>query len=171
MQLKNIEIDLLNSSRSYDEATSTEISSLQTIASQSESRAGIQAQNWLHLLGISETQAEAYWGTSSSALIGEDNVQTAQQERQLLTPVPYIQVQPNPSKGLFRFDYQSQSVVSKGIVNIYNMSGQMVHQQIITSGSWFHWQPENRQAGFYFFTLEDEDGVLLQQGKVVYLAE
>jgi hypothetical protein len=171
VELKNLEIDLLNSNRGYHDATAAEISDLQAIVTKSDSRAGIQAQNWLHLLGISEAQAEAYWGTSSSALIGEDGQPTAQEERKLVTTVAYIQVQPNPSKGIFRFHYQPQLVVTEGIVNIYNLSGQMVHQQIINSGNWFHWQPQNRQAGFYFFTLEDGDGVLLQQGKIVYLAE
>ncbi len=175
VQLKNIEIGLLNSNRSYDEATSMEISSLQTIASQSESRAGIQAQNWLHLLGISETQAEAYWGSAGpgagagSALIGEDENPTAQQGRQPFAQSTYLSVQPNPSANNFRFHYAPQSLQEESTLRIYSLSGQLLQQSKILSGSYFNWQPDKEVGGFYFFILLGENGDILQQGKLIYL--
>lgn len=169
VQLKNLEIDLLNSSRDYNDATSTEIISLQTIAAQSSARAGIQAQNWLHLLGISEAQAEAYWETSSSALMSEGSVPNAQIERTLSTTANYISVQPNPSTNLFQFHYRPQVVQQQGDLTIYDLSGKLVYQQAIVSGEYHSWQPQGNTAGFYFFSLKDKEGNFLQQGKLIYL--
>lgn len=169
VQLKNLEIDLLNSSRSYDEVTNTEIGDLQTIAVQSSGRASIQAQNWLHLLGISEAQSEAYWGGSNAALMNGGNVPVPEEATSPMRE--YIQVHPNPSTGVFRFHLQSQDDLEEGTLVIYNMSGQEVYQDVVTSGSHIKWQPAQQEAGFYFFALKGQKGAVFQQGKLVYMPE
>lgn len=171
VQLKNLEIDLLNTNREYDDATSTEISTLQTIVAQSSARASVQAQNWLHLLGVSEAQAEAYWGTSGAALQDNKPRSTMSQQGRVLTQAEYIRVNPNPSTNLFRFHFNSQNAVKSGMVEIYNMNGQRIHQQIVVSGNWFDWQPNNERAGVYFFALRDDNGAIIQRGKIAYLSD
>ncbi|MEL7250036.1 MAG: T9SS type A sorting domain-containing protein [Bacteroidota bacterium] len=56
-------------------------------------------------------------------------------------------------------------------MRIYNLSGQIVHQQTVAPGTHFSWQPLSTEAGFYFFVLEGQNGRLLQQGKLVYMPE
>ena len=169
VQLKTLEIDLLNSNRSYDDATPAEISDLQNIATQSTGRAGIQAQNWLHLLNGSEVQNEAYWGSLVAPLLGEEQVPTA--PTSVESSQEYLRVHPNPSTGVFRFYYQPQANLAMSTLRIYNLSGQMVHQEVIPSGSYLNWQPTQPEAGFYFYLLEGPNETLLQQGKLVYMPE
>jgi len=53
---------------------------------------------------------------------------------------------------------------------IITITGQLVFQkQLDTSLASFVWTPEQQQDGFYIYHIQDKEGVVLQQGKLVYV--
>jgi len=171
VQLKNLELALLNSNRDYEDVTSQEISQLLTLTTDN-ARAGVQAQNWLHLLGNEIVQTEARWGSSTQALQAENNeirAESLTEKRAKSTSTYPILVSPNPSNTLFSFTYKLNEPAS---LSIYTATGQLIDSRLFAEvNSSYEWTPPAMQDGLYFYLLTNQEGQILHQGKLSFISK
>jgi len=145
-----------------------EISQLSTLSSDN-ARAGVQAQNWLHLLDNKIAQTEALWGSGTQALQAgapEEN-QLLEQKSKDVDLSGFVQVAPNPSVDFFQFTVRKSATTQ---LAIFNTTGQLVEQYILEAGeTTFDWKPNVRENGLYFYRVLDAEGNIFQMGKLVFL--
>ncbi|WP_044234003.1 T9SS type A sorting domain-containing protein [Haliscomenobacter hydrossis] len=83
-----------------------------------------------------------------------------------LEPHPY-QLLPNPFSEEILLHIDENSVLIKGMFQLYNVQGQLVYRKTLTSSSSIRIEPGLLPAGIYFYSIKDYQGNIRGSGKLL----
>lgn len=171
VRLKEIEAGVILAGRSYDEVTSSELTNIQDLAQITTGRAGVEAQNWLHLLNGQPLnyQAEPEWGQGNNSL--QSAAPPAEEILASKRSSSYqVTAFPNPSKGQVQFDcVLPNEMDQRAQLIVRHLTGQVVFQAAVNQNrTTIQWNPGALPAGLYFYELVHPDGQVLLTDRIIF---